>query len=478
MQSLVIVLLLMATVYAQRLVIYNASNMLNIYGEAVAMDQTMDVWNITAIGSMVFAPHNRTSYLYTLLQCRDYSLYNGLEIVMSAPPGADFTVSLQSSSAGCGTAGSSFSQRSSKFITFGGTLQTLRIPFEWLTLFDPRHVQTLILSGFTIPSQQYTIHEIAFAVGDGVRHTCPSFQEAAMVEDFHSLDGWADDSQVAGGPDNYEIVGNAVRFAVSPEFVARPKLRLKDHTFKGTDYDDYHEVDFEIGYGAAKVRQQLGAQDNHLVAYMTSQATDGASWISGDGSQVLVTGNAWHDLTLDVDLDITGTQFIIRWWIDGVLVKSSGQAWGPQDIGTGFTSHISLESMWWMAIGLDLQKGDRADNVAYFDTYKFTPTSGCVDPQQAPVPVGGDQNNAVSAPATFQPPPAGVLNGTVPMVSHGLRRLRFLTGVNFTVPDTTEFGLPAQFQAGQIQYIYQSVAGSLLSVRSAYQLLLQGFLIY
>ncbi|KAI8589171.1 glycoside hydrolase superfamily [Geranomyces variabilis] len=42
-----------------------------------------------------------------------------------------------------------------------------------------------------------------------------------------------------------------------------------------------------------------------MVAYLTTQTTDGDSWSSLDGTSVAVASNIWLDLTIDLDLDIS-----------------------------------------------------------------------------------------------------------------------------------------------------------------------------
>ncbi|KAI8912175.1 hypothetical protein DFJ77DRAFT_71558 [Powellomyces hirtus] len=228
------------------------------------------------------------------------------------------------------------------------------------------------------------------------------------METFDNLSSWIDASQAGGSAKNFGLVQNRVHFAVDPNSSHRVKLehterirgsgrhqwriftpvrRPGDITSIGAFLyaDDYHELDFEIGYGAEDVRTRLAAEQDQLVVYMTSQATDGVSWSSLDGSQILITGDAWHELAMDLALNDTGTQFIVAWWIDGEMVKQSGQSWGPTDIGDGFRSMISLENLWWMGSrgGNEQPPGsaqrpcspDRSPNVACFDAYSYSPAA-------------------------------------------------------------------------------------------------------
>lgn len=360
---------LLPLVVGQKLTVYNANNMLNYLGFEIAMDGTMDKWLIDKPGNMIFQPKDK-SYLYTNFFCQDFSAYNGIEIEMTAPPNSEFTFAFQSSSNGCSNKGTAYIQNTKKFVTFDGRRKTFWMPFDWFTIFDPRSVWAFTMSGFNNHNQDYILHSVSFGRGPGAPRSCPRFQDSPVLETFSNINNWEDDSQRGGSAQHYYTTGNSLQFNVPAISDVRPKIKLRNRTFRGPGrhqwrayvpmrkagdwssvgaflyFDDYHEVDFEVGYGATNVRAETGAKDNQVVAYMTTQAIDGVSWITTDSGFVAIDGNMWHDFTIDLNLDITGTQYIIRWWIDGKLMKSSGQSWGPNDIGNGFTSHVSLENLW------------------------------------------------------------------------------------------------------------------------------------
>lgn len=275
-----------------------------------------------------------------------------------------------------------------------------------------------------------------------------SIQQQAISETFADRTNWADVTQERGNDTTnlYTLVNKGIRFELGARSFVRPKLRLTNrvkgpgrHQWRvytpmfakgdtssigaflcmldaarlhgcactrtqrhgadtqSTDYDDQKELDFEIGYGSDDARRAAGAKDNEMVAYLTTQAANGVSWGSLSGGYMAVAGNAWHDLTLDLDMDVTGTQYIARWWVDGKFGHESSQGWGPEDTAEGLYPHISLEGLWWMT-GAASPSAAAANagavtrtNTAFFDGYAFTPTHDCPrERRAAPAPLAGD----------------------------------------------------------------------------------------
>ncbi|MBW8333282.1 MAG: hypothetical protein K0M40_14745 [Prolixibacteraceae bacterium] len=85
--------------------------------------------------------------------------------------------------------------------------------------------------------------------------------------------------------------------------------------------DDLHEIDFEVGYGKQAVRDQLGAQPDDYVAYMTTQANPSKS------VPVLIKGG-WH--TFEIDLSLKKKKYFVQWIIDGQVLSSVQQTFGKQ----------------------------------------------------------------------------------------------------------------------------------------------------
>ncbi|KAI9156002.1 hypothetical protein H9P43_009112 [Blastocladiella emersonii ATCC 22665] len=410
-------------------VLIDGTSFYNTAGLEIANDGSMAEWTIAG-GGIQFRPRaDGSSYLYTTVYCRDYSRFSGVRLTVTAPAGAAFTVTLQNAGAQCqDIRGPRYDVKTAEYVRFtgSGAPQSVFLGFGLFGLLDPARVSAVVLSQFSNAGERFVLHRVEFDTGTGPTRVCPTFRDAMAWDPFSSLASWTDASQAGGGPANYFSTGRALTFTVNPTTEVRPKLRYTPRRFLGPGrhqwrvytprrapgttasigaflyFDDYHELDFEIGYGAADTRRALGARDHQLLAYVTTQAVDGRSWGTLSGTQVVIDGNAWHDLALDLDLDVTGTRFVVSWWIDGRRVFRSAQAWGPAAVsGNGFAALVSLENLWWMGLkqGQTGYPGPptydpRAPRVsATFDTYQFTPNTQCL-PLSAPLPLPGDATAA------------------------------------------------------------------------------------
>ncbi|MFY9153933.1 MAG: hypothetical protein WAO52_18070 [Prolixibacteraceae bacterium] len=85
--------------------------------------------------------------------------------------------------------------------------------------------------------------------------------------------------------------------------------------------DDHHEIDFEVGYGKQAVRDELGAQSDDYVAYMTTQDNPFKS------VPVLIKGG-WH--IFEIDLSLVKEKYFVQWIIDGEVVSTVQQTFGIQ----------------------------------------------------------------------------------------------------------------------------------------------------
>ncbi|KAL7752340.1 1,2-dihydroxy-3-keto-5-methylthiopentene dioxygenase [Sorochytrium milnesiophthora] len=242
--------------------------------------------------------------------------------------------------------------------------------------------------------------------------SCPSMLKNAIHDPLDNLANWVDDSDKGGSSHDYQIKDGVLEFNLNPTTLQRSKVRLHERingtgrhqwrvwtpAFKRGDpssigsylyHNDFHEVDFEIGFGAEAFRKNLSMDspdhDNYLVARLSSQAVDGKSWKSHDSTQVGIQSNMWHQFTLDLNLADDGSQaYNMRWWIDGTLVKTSRQQWGPRDAGDGFWPTMSLENLPFMAEGYNTERADRTSNIARFDEYLYQSTADC--PTNPPPP--------------------------------------------------------------------------------------------
>ena len=198
--------------------------------------------------------------------------------------------------------------------------------------------------------------------------------------DFDSLDGWQDDSQ-GNSPRSYRIEQGKLRMSTRAQTRDRVKVRTTQRFKAGTYtwrvyapamgqgdqasigaflyHDDKHEVDFEIGYGKADVRDSLKAGDNDLVCYCTSQGHPFAS------TPFLVAAEAWHTLSIELAHG-EGGDYVITWRVDEKPLKQVQTSFGD-DIS--FTVHCSVENLTFIGDHLPTQ-----DNYAVFDSVEFLPT--------------------------------------------------------------------------------------------------------
>jgi len=195
--------------------------------------------------------------------------------------------------------------------------------------------------------------------------------------DFDDLTGWVDDSQ-NNSPRSYRIEEGRLRMWTRARTRDRVKVRTVSR-FSGGWYgwrvyvprmgpgdqasigaflyrDDKHELDFEIGYGTAKLRQDLGATAEDLVCYCTSQGHPYSS------TQVLVKAGQWYSLVIEL-VQGSDKPYLIRWLVNGSLVKEL-QTTIATDIS--FTIHCSVENLSFIGDHIPQQ-----ENHALFDYVSF-----------------------------------------------------------------------------------------------------------
>jgi hypothetical protein len=207
--------------------------------------------------------------------------------------------------------------------------------------------------------------------------------------DFEDLNEWQDDSQNSS-PQSYTLTNGTLRIATRKQTWDRVKVRttgrfgVGKYTWrvyvpamgKGDQAsigaflykDDKHEVDFEIGYGKASVRDQLTATNRDLVCYCTSQGYPSSS------SQFLVEREAWHTLSIEVGHGKNGDH-LIKWFMDGKQVKQLQTSFGNEIV---FTVHCSVENLKFIGDHIPAQ-----ENYALFDYVDFVPPKGTQKPIRA-----------------------------------------------------------------------------------------------
>ena len=196
--------------------------------------------------------------------------------------------------------------------------------------------------------------------------------------DFDNLDGWKEGSQ-NNSPKSYSIRDGKLRIHTRAKTRDRVKVlrkeRFKAGTFTWRIYvpkmgkgdqagigaflykDDKREMDFEIGYGKAKLRKKLKAKPRDMICYCTTQGFPFSS------SQFLVKAEAWH--TVSIELRKTKKKnYDIIWTINGKVVKTvHSKIKATYD----FSLHCSVENLKFLGDHIPKQ-----ENYALFDWVEYT----------------------------------------------------------------------------------------------------------
>lgn len=203
----------------------------------------------------------------------------------------------------------------------------------------------------------------------------------AFDSDFTSLQGWQDAS-ATGSPKSYEIDkedGGSLRISTRAETKDRVKVATTQK-FSAGEYtwnifvpemgagdqasigaflyqDDKHEVDFEIGYGTNEIRDKLGAKEDELVCYFSSQG------FPASRSQILVKRKNWYQCTIKIAY-AENDKFSIEWFLNNVKVKTLQTEYSDE---IRFAVYCSVENLTFMGDHLPAQ-----ENYAIFDSFQFT----------------------------------------------------------------------------------------------------------
>ncbi len=210
----------------------------------------------------------------------------------------------------------------------------------------------------------------------------PASQQLAPTfsSDFTSLTLWRDDS-TTGSPKSYEIIDkekgllrmstragtkDRVKVATTQKFSAGeytwrvfvPEMGVGDQASIGAFLyqDDRHEIDFEIGYGTKELRNELGAKEDELVCYLTSQGFPHSS------TQLLLKRKKWYECSIKLSYAENG-KYLIEWFLNGVKVKTLQTDFSEE---TEFTVLCSVENLSFLGDHLP-----RRDNYAIFDYFEF-----------------------------------------------------------------------------------------------------------
>lgn len=214
--------------------------------------------------------------------------------------------------------------------------------------------------------------------------SCSSVNKKTMDKtiktfDFNDLSDWKDGSLNTNGALNYSTNKNGIlRIFTNPNTWERPKVKTVSKFTTGTYTwkvfvpemgvgdmssigaflysDDKHELDFEIGYGTQIVRDQLVAQSDDLIVYMTSQAYPHQSILKK------IKRGQWHNLSIELSLNPNG-RYLVNWKINDLTLATIQLTYG---VKTSFHIFCSVENLQFM--GDHIPKNQ---NYALFDFVEF-----------------------------------------------------------------------------------------------------------
>ena len=122
-----------------------------------------------------------------------------------------------------------------------------------------------------------------------------------------------------------------------PQFDINDQCSIGAFLYHDKEGDLNYELDFEIGSGTIKHRQELQAKPNEVIVHCTSQHLPFSS------KRVLISSEAWHDFR--IELTQINKKYVASWTIDNRLVKTLTT---DIDANIQFAIHNSLENLKFM----------------------------------------------------------------------------------------------------------------------------------
>lgn len=194
--------------------------------------------------------------------------------------------------------------------------------------------------------------------------------------EFNDLNGWQDAS--LDGMAGYYLENGSLKMFTNPNTWERTKVKTTS-TYGAGIYswrvyvpemgvgdmssigaflykDDTHELDFEIGYGSQSIRQNLNAQEDDLVVYMTSQGNPFRS------VQKTIKRNQWYTLTIEL-IPTSGNKYFANWKIDGTTMASAQLYYGSR---VKFNIFCSMENLTFIGDHIPQRQ-----NYALFDSVQY-----------------------------------------------------------------------------------------------------------
>ncbi|MFV7234029.1 hypothetical protein [Flavobacterium sp. ZB4R12] len=198
----------------------------------------------------------------------------------------------------------------------------------------------------------------------------------SKIWNFDALTEWEDATQV-GNP-NYWIENGNLRIFTNPNTWERSKVKTISSfaagTYRWNVYipemgvgdmasigaflynNNTHELDFEIGYGTQAIRDQLVAEPDDLIVYMTSQGYPFQS------VQNKIKRGQWYGLSLELTLTSNG-RYNVSWKINDAIMATVRLNYGKN---TKFNIYCSVENLQFIGDHIP-----QSQNYALFDTVEF-----------------------------------------------------------------------------------------------------------
>jgi len=194
---------------------------------------------------------------------------------------------------------------------------------------------------------------------------------------FDGLDGWVNASQNMNGVVNYITSEGLLNIFSRANTWDRPKIKTIETYTKGKYswrvfvpemgvgdmasigaflyFNDSHELDFEVGYGKALVRQKLNAKVDDLLLYTNSQGNPFKSKV------FKIKRNQWY--TLEIELLIVNSKYQAVWYINNIELYRLNLEYGES---IPFYIFCSLENLTFIGDYIPNQ-----NNNALFDYVEF-----------------------------------------------------------------------------------------------------------
>lgn len=186
--------------------------------------------------------------------------------------------------------------------------------------------------------------------------SCYSQKENNKKWKFNNLDGWVYAHQDDNPSQQCELKKGILKIFTRPQSWDRKKVRTETKSYTAGRYtwktyipqmgekdqasvgswiycDDHHELDFEVGYGKAEVREKLNAAPDEMIAYMTSQDFPFTSI-----PVKIKTG--WH--IFEIDLAVKDGKYYASWLIDKVTRHEMQLKYGTE---VSFYIFCSVENL-------------------------------------------------------------------------------------------------------------------------------------